>query len=200
MISSRSTTKLKRSIKPQIKYCTRCKKLDIMNDFFLKEFIQQSAYRITENTKRIVKCLEEIDESELWRRPNENSNSIGNIILHLCGNIRQYVISSLGKKEDVRVREKEFSTKEGPNKKELFAKLANTVDEAIAIIENLDEQEFIKLYSVQGFNLSGIGIVVHVTEHYSYHTGQIAFWIKLLKNRDLGFYAGIDLNERNKNS
>jgi uncharacterized damage-inducible protein DinB len=170
-----------------------------MNNFFLKEFIRQSVYRITENTNRIIKCLEEINEAEIWQRPNESSNSIGNIILHLCGNIRQYAISSLGKAEDVRMRDIEFSTKEGFSKKELSVKLKNTVDEAIAIIENLDEPALIKSYSAQGFNLSGIGIVVHVTEHYSYHTGQIAFWIKLLKNKDLRFYAGIDLNIKNKN-
>ena len=170
-----------------------------MNNFFLKEFTRQSVYRITENTNRIIKCLEEINEAEIWQRPNESSNSIGNIILHLCGNIRQYAISSLGKVEDVRMRDIEFSTKEGFSKKELSVKLKNTVDEAIAIIENLDEPALIKSYSAQGFNLSGIGIVVHVTEHYSYHTGQIAFWIKLLKNKDLRFYAGIDLNIKNKN-
>ena len=170
-----------------------------MDTFFLKEFIQQSVYRITENTNRIIKCLREIEETEIWQHPNENSNSIGNIILHLCGNIRQYAISSLGETEDVRVRDKEFSTKEGFNKNELSAKLKTTVDEAINIIENLDESRLIKLYSVQGFNLSGIGIIIHVTEHYSYHTGQIAFWVKLLKNKDLGFYGNIDLNVKNRN-
>ena len=169
-----------------------------MDTFFLKEFIQQSVYRITENTNRIIKCLEEIDEIEIWKFPNDNSNSIGNLILHLCGNIRQYAISALGETEDVRVRDKEFSAKEGFNKNELSAKLKNTVDEAINIIENLDESRLIKLYSVQGFNLSGIGIIIHVTEHYSYHTGQIAFWIKQIKNKDLGFYANIDLNVKNK--
>jgi len=51
---------------------------------------------------------------------------------------------------------------------------------------------------VQGYYHSGIGIIIHVTEHYSYHTGQIIFWVKLLKNKDLGFYAGIDLNVKNE--
>src|SRR5450631_3318420 len=170
-----------------------------MNNFFLREFIQQSVYRIKGNTKRIIKCFQEIDETEIWQRPNENSNSIGNIIFHLCGNIRQYAISSLSEIEDVRVRDKEFSAQKSFNKNELLAKLKDTVDEAIEIIENLDESELIKIYSVQGFNLSGIGIIIHVTEHYSYHTGQIAFWVKLLKNKDLGFYGNIDLNVKNRN-
>jgi uncharacterized damage-inducible protein DinB len=170
-----------------------------MKNYFLREFIQQSVYRINENTKRVIKCLQDIDEPEIWQRPNENSNSIGNIILHLCGNIRQYAISSLSKREDIRVRDEEFSAKDGFNKKDLIAKLKKTVAEAVNIIESLDEPGLIKIYSVQGFNLSGIGIIIHVTEHYSYHTGQIAFWVKLLKNKDLGFYANINLNVKNSN-
>lgn len=69
----------------------------------------------------------------------------------------------------------------------------------VNVIENLDEPALIKSYSVQGFNLSGIGIIIHVTEHYSYHTGQIAFWIKILKNKGLGFYSNVDLNIKNRN-
>jgi uncharacterized damage-inducible protein DinB len=170
-----------------------------MTTLFQQEFINQSVYRINENTKRILKCLNEIDETEIWLRSNENSNSIGNIILHLCGNITQYVISALGGIEDIRMRDKEFSAKDGSTKNELSAKLESTVNEAIRIIETINEERLLKTYSVQGFDLSGIGIIIHVTEHYSYHTGQIAFWIKQLKNKDLVFYAGVNLNVKNKN-
>ncbi len=169
-----------------------------MDTQFKSEFIDQSVYRINENTKRILKCLNEIDEPEIWQRSNENSNSIGNIMLHLCGNIHQYAISSLGVTEDIRLRDKEFSTKDGFTKNKLSAKLESTIDEAVHVIKSLDEERLLKKYSVQGFNLSGIGIIIHVTEHYSYHTGQIAFWIKQLKNKDLGFYSGVNLNVKNK--
>ena len=91
-----------------------------MTNAFTKEFIEQSIYRMAENTKRIVKCAEEIDEIEIWKSANENSNSIGNIILHLCGNIRQYAISALGETKDIRERDKEFSTKTGYTKTELL--------------------------------------------------------------------------------
>jgi uncharacterized damage-inducible protein DinB len=170
----------------------------LMNNLFIKEFIYQSVFRMSESTDRIIKCLSEFTDAELWMRPNEYSNSIGNIILHLCGNIRQYVISSLSKTEDIRERDVEFSSTGGFNKTELCAKLSQTVKEAVGIIENLAERDLIKTYSVQGFNLSGIGIIIHVTEHYSYHTGQVAFWTKILKNKDLGFYAKIDLNAKNR--
>jgi len=163
-----------------------------------KEFIAQSIYRIEESTHRILKCLQEIDETETWKSPNEKSNSIGNLILHLCGNVRQYAISALGEIKDGRERDKEFSTKTGPSKSVLLNDLTRTISEAVEIFRNIDESRLMKTYSVQGYNLSGIGIIIHVTEHYSYHTGQIAFWTKQIKNKDLGFYTGIDLNVKNK--
>ena len=170
-----------------------------MNNKFQQEFIKESIYRINESTQRVLKCLNEIDEIELWKKPNEHSNSIGNIVLHLCGNIRQYIISSLGQVEDIRERDKEFSADEAFKKSELLTKLQQTINEAITVMEGLDELALAKLYLVQGFQLSGIGIVIHVTEHFSYHTGQIAFWVKLLRNTDLGFYQNINLNVKNKN-
>jgi len=54
--------------------------------------------------------------------------------------------------------------------------------------------------SVQGFSFSGVGVIIHAVEHYSYHTGQIAFWVKQLKEKDLGFYNGTDLNIKNNDS
>lgn len=170
-----------------------------MGNAFSKEFIDQSIYRIEESTRRVIKCLEEIDNIEIWKSPNDQLNSIANLILHLCGNIRQYIISALGGAEDTRERDKEFSTKGGPAKSALLNELTHTVSEATGIIKNIDESRLTKIYSVQGFNLSGIGIIIHVTEHYSYHTGQIAFWTKQIKNKDLGFYAHIDLNVKNAN-
>lgn len=163
-----------------------------------REFIEQSVSRMQENTPRILKCLDQLTDEEIWSRPNQASNSIGNIILHLCGNIRQYAISSLGGIPDVRERDKEFAARDGYTRHELENMLCATVDEAITTIKNTDEERLLQVRQVQGFNLSGIGIIVHVTEHYSYHTGQIAFWTKLLKAKDLGFYANVDLNVKNQ--
>jgi len=169
-----------------------------MTEEFVKEFIDQVLYRIDENTVKLASCLKELQETEIWKRPNKNSNSVGNIILHLCGNIRQYAISSLGHKEDVRERDKEFSADGGYSKSELIEKLVGTVDDAKSIIQNVSQSELLRKRQVQGYHHSGIGIIIHVTEHYSYHTGQIIFWTKLLKNKDMGFYAGIDLNTKNE--
>jgi len=161
------------------------------------EVTQEAIHRLQENTPKIKKCLDELTEEEIWKRPNNSSNSIGNIVVHLCGNITQYILSSLGNAEDRRERDKEFAVEGGWNKKELFEKLQSTVDEAVKIIKDVDQQDLLRKRSVQSYELSAIGIIIHVVEHYSYHTGQIIFWTKLLKDKDLGFYANVDLNKKN---
>lgn len=148
------------------------------------------------NTPRIEKALAELTEEELWKRPNPQSNSMGNLLLHLCGNITQYVLSSLAMQPDHRERDAEFAAEGGFSKAELLEKLRQTVTQATQIIRTCSREEMLRVRQVQGFQMSGIAICVHVCEHYSYHTGQIAFWVKLLKNKDLGFYAGVDLNAK----
>jgi len=162
------------------------------------EFVKQSINYIEANAPRIEACLKELDDNEIWQSPGAGCNSVGNLILHLCGNITQYVISALGNKEDNRERDKEFSEKGGYTGVMLFDKLSSTINKATAIIKELDENALTMNYSVQGFDLSGIGIIIHVTEHFSYHTGQVAFYTKQLREKDMGFYAGTDLNKKNK--
>jgi uncharacterized damage-inducible protein DinB len=163
-----------------------------------KEFIDQAILRLNENTQRIEKCLHQFSEKEVWLKPNDKSNSMGNLMLHLCGNITQYIISSLGDTEDIRERDKEFLAEGGLSKTDLMEKLKNVIAEATNVLVNVKKEKLLNKYSVQGFELTGIGIVIHVVEHYSYHTGQIAFYTKMLKDRDLGFYAGINLNIKNE--
>lgn len=169
-----------------------------MKEEFLMEFINAAIRYIDENTARLKTCLDELEEADTWRRPNEHSNSVGNLLLHLSGNIRQWVISSLGNIADSRQRDTEFAAGGGYTKVELKEKLFSTIEEAKAIIKNITLPQILKKRKVQGYSYSGISIILHVTEHYSYHTGQIIFWTKLLKNKDLGFYAGVDLNVKNE--
>ncbi len=164
----------------------------------IAEFVENAIYRMDESTRMVKKGLTHISEKELWSRPNESSNSIANLILHLCGNITQYAISSLGSKEDIRDRDTEFSIHSNLTKAELLKKLTDTVEKAKSMIRDVSTNDWLRKRDVQGYTFSGIGIVIHVIEHYSYHTGQIAFCAKQLKNKDLGFYNGVDLTVKNK--
>lgn len=170
-----------------------------MDQEVLQEFVEQITFRLDESSRMVALSLEKLDEDDIWKRPHKNSNSIGNLILHLCGNITQYAISSLGETEDIRNRDLEFDTLGGFTKEELWNKLENTVNKAKEVIRSSTIEQYLKKREVQGFTFSGIGIAIHVTEHYSFHTGQIAFWTKqLTEKRSLGFYDGIDLNTKNK--
>ena len=170
-----------------------------MSNAITSEFLEQCIIRLELNTPRIKQCLDIITEEQLWQRPNETLSSIGNLILHLRGNITQYIISSIGNKTDNRNRDAEFSANDGYNNDELYQLLNNTVEQAVTVIRNCDEEQLLKKRSVQGYNYTGIANIVHVVEHYSYHTGQIAYWTKILTGKDLGFYANHDLNLKNEN-
>nr|WP_298998713.1 DinB family protein [uncultured Allomuricauda sp.] len=167
---------------------------------FEKEFILQAGYRMDESLRMVKKCLDQLSDDLIWKKPNAVTNSIGNLIIHLCGNITQYGIASLQGLEDDRNRDLEFETVSGFTKNELLDKLKSTVEKAKQSFVDADSQELLRKRKVQGFEFSGIGNIVHVVEHFSYHTGQIALWTKLLNNKDLGFYDGFDLNIKNENT
>jgi uncharacterized damage-inducible protein DinB len=162
-----------------------------------KEIKENALYRIDESTRMVSKCLGALKEQDIWKKPNGVSNSMGNLVVHLCGNIRQYIISSLGEQPDTRHRDLEFSITEGYDKEELLKMLVEVTQKAKEVIEAASDAQLLKVRNVQGFKLSGIGIILHVVEHYSYHTGQIAYWTKIVNNKDLGFYDEFDLNTKN---
>lgn len=167
-----------------------------------QDFKENSIYRIGESTRMINIAFNKLEshchpdpvQGTLWLKPNKYSNSIGNLILHLCGNMTQYVIASLGEKVDSRNRDQEFLATEVWSKSELLHTLQSTVTEVVDVIHNASEEQLLKKRRVQGFYFSGMGCVIHAVEHYSYHTGQIAFWVKQRIDRQLGFYDGMDLN------
>jgi len=148
---------------------------------------------LEESIPRIKQCLNELTFDQVWHRPNNNSNAIGNLVLHLCGNVRQYLISSIGGKKDTRERQKEFDSRDVPKESlhEMLDTLAKEIDQAILKVSS---QELERTRSVQGFQMTGLSIVVHVIEHFSYHTGQIAYFTKMVKDTDLKFYGDLDLD------
>ncbi len=161
------------------------------------DLIENACFRLDESLRMIGKSFEALSDEDIWKRPNRASNSIGNLMLHLKGNITQYAIAGLSGLEDTRDRNGEFTATSGSGKDELLLMLVNTIEKAKASIRNCSPEALLEIREVQGFRLSGSGIIVHVVEHLSYHTGQIAFWTKLLRDKDLGFYEGRDLNIKN---
>jgi uncharacterized damage-inducible protein DinB len=143
---------------------------------------------------KIRGCLSHLTTEETWRRPNEHTNSIGNLLLHLAGNVRQWIVSGLGNAPDTRNRPAEFSERGPLPKEEALARLEAAVTDAGKVLDGLDPNSLLDPRKVQGFERTGLNILIHVVEHFSYHTGQIAHIVKAGKDIDLGFYRGVNLN------
>ena len=158
----------------------------------------QACLRFSENTEKITACLRFFNDETIWDRANQNSLSIANQLLHLSGNITQYAISSLGGKPDVRQRDLEFSATGGLTKEQVVNRFLGVIAEATRAIRECPESDLLRIREVQGFSLTGIGIIMHVVEHYSYHTGQVVAWTKQRENQAMGFYDNVDLNTPNK--
>ena len=150
-----------------------------------------------ENYARIEKCLSLITEEEVWQRPNDNSNSIGNLILHLCGNVRQWLVSGLGEQADVRKRQEEFDARGNYDKAGLLNQLEALKIEVNATLDKLSSETWLKKRDVQCYHESGLSILIHVMEHFSYHTGQITFYVKAMKDLQTNYYDDGKLSKTN---
>ena len=171
-----------------------------MEDQLKNQIINTCVFHMKENLGRLEKCFKAFNDDLLWNKTNSNSNSIGNLTIHLNGNITQYILSALGDGVDHRDREEEFEGSSDLKKNDLLKQHTEIVDKACQIIQGINLTDLTKSRLVQGFEMTGIEIIVHVTEHYSYHVGQIAFVVKSNNNVDLGFYKDFDLNILNDNN
>ncbi len=142
-----------------------------------------------EYVPRIRKCVGLLDDEALWCRPAPNCNSVGNLLLHLTGNTRQWIHATFGASNDDRDRDAEFAAESGKSGTELVDRLAQVVEEACAIVDGLEPSEWLRERVVQRqFDETGLSAVLHVIEHFSGHAGQIYAWTKQVTGQDLKFY------------
>lgn len=142
-----------------------------------------------ESYVRIHKCLDLLTEEQVWQRPNEQLSSVGNLILHLCGNARQWVLTGLGGQADHRMRDREFLESSRCSKWKLKRMLDDLKTEMEKVFHSLNDAELKRVRPVQVFEESGLSILIHVIEHFSYHTGQITWFTKFLTNEDTKYYG-----------
>ena len=137
---------------------------------------------------KIERCLERLTDTQIWWRANEESNSIGNLILHLCGNARQWIVCGIGAAPDARNRDSEFEQRDVIPRDELTALLRSTLSDVHTTLQSLDPSTLLEYRKIQGNDVDILEAVFHVTEHFSMHTGQIFLLTKLLTASDLRFY------------
>jgi hypothetical protein len=149
-------------------------------------FLAHSTTKLTQMTGHIETCLQKLDDKQTWHRPNPMQNSIGNLVLHLSGNVRQWIGSSIGGQPDIRNRDHEFPADQTPD---LLPILKTTVIQAIEILENLPSARLTDRVSTQDGDRLILEMIYQVVGHFQQHTGQIIFATKLLTGEDLKFYA-----------
>ena len=137
---------------------------------------------------KIEKCLEQLSDEDVWWRAGEESNSVGNLILHIEGNVREWLIGGVGELPFKRVRQQEFDERKIIPGKELIENLRKTIKEADEVLVNLDLQILTKRREIQGRDVTVLHAIYHVVEHFSTHLGQIILLTKMRTGKDLQLY------------
>jgi uncharacterized damage-inducible protein DinB len=151
-------------------------------------FLDYSIQELRQSESRIRTCLEKLNAEQVWMRGAATENAAGNLVLHLCGNVRQWIVSSVGAQPDHRDRDAEFAARGGVAPAELIARLHATVEQAVEVLSKVTADRLLERIVVQGYDVSVMEAIYHVIEHFSGHTGQIIFATKMLTGEDLGFY------------
>jgi uncharacterized damage-inducible protein DinB len=153
------------------------------------QFIERSRHYLAfEYPAKIRQCLDALPPDALWQRSDKGSNSIGNLLLHLEGNVRQWIITSIGADPGERHRAAEFAAVSGEGAEVLYGRLRATLDRADAVIAALAPADLETRRTIQGRDVSVVDAVYHVVEHFSGHTGQIILLTKQFSPGDIRFY------------
>jgi uncharacterized damage-inducible protein DinB len=139
----------------------------------VERFTAEADMYLGEYLRKIEHCTSLLSEAQVWWRPNDACNSVGNLLLHLRGNLSQWVLAGIGGETIERHRSAEFAARETAPKVELLAGLADVVARARRTVREMPSADLARRTRVQGYDTDGLGIVFHVVEHMAYHTGQI---------------------------
>jgi uncharacterized damage-inducible protein DinB len=152
-------------------------------------FIARSRFHLAEDyLPKIERCLELLNDEQIWWRANPQSNSIGNLLLHLTGNVNQWIVCGLGDATDARDRDSEFAQRATIPREELIAGLKQTLREADAALARFGADKLLERRRIQGLDVSALEAILHVVEHFSMHAGQIILLTKQLTAQDMHFY------------
>lgn len=160
----------------------------MMSDDWANEFLRYAAGKLKQHLRQVIRCARLLNQDEIWYRANPHANSVGNLILHLTGNVGQWILEGLGGEAFHRDRRAEFAQRGPLPAAAIVSDLERVVARAMEILSGLDAQALMTHRTIQGYEVSGLLAVFHVVEHFAGHTGQIVHITKLLRNIDLSLY------------
>jgi uncharacterized damage-inducible protein DinB len=153
------------------------------------DFLDVSCRRLEQMTEYLTACVNKLTDEQVWRRQGAYENAVGNLVLHLCGNARQWIMHGVGGAPDVRVRDKEFSADGGMSGAELIALFEQTMDEAKRVIAAVPAERMVERVQPQGRDVSVLEAIYQVVTHVHQHVGQIILVTKQMLATDLDLTA-----------
>lgn len=159
-----------------------------MSSDALTAFRDFAAAKLDDHLRQVLRCARMLSVEQMWFRANERSNSVGNLLLHLRGNVAQWIVAGIGGRPFERDRPAEFAQRHPLPSERLIGDLESTVNDARRIISHLSDARLAELVSIQGYDTTVLAAVFHVVEHFAFHTGQIVWATKVLLNVDLSLY------------
>ena len=151
-------------------------------------FLAYSLDKMEQMRKQIRDCVQGLKEEQIWQRSGDNANSIGNLLLHLSGNIRQWIGHGVGGLADIRERDKEFAARGGRSTAEILGLFEKTLAEAASILQQLPVARLTERTKPQNRDVAILEAIYQVVGHLQLHTGQIIFATKQITGKDLGFF------------
>jgi len=152
-------------------------------------FLEQSRYFLgVEYPAKMRSAVLALPADKIWWRPDEHSNSAGNLLLHLNGNVSQWILSGVGRRPGSRDRAAEFSARSGPPAPALLSDLENTLAEVDRVLAALTPGQLLEPRTIQGRDITVLEAIYHVVEHFSMHLGQIVLLAKLHAPGSIAFY------------
>ena len=148
-------------------------------------FLDYSCRKLETMTDNLQVCVGKLSDTQIWERHGTHENSVGNLMLHLCGNMRQWVIAGVGGALDVRRRDEEFCAAGGMDGEELMGRVSVTVAEALKIIAELPAERLVEIIHPQGQTVSVLEAIYQVVGHVQQHVGQIILLTKQMTGTDL---------------
>jgi uncharacterized damage-inducible protein DinB len=149
------------------------------------DFLKFSLANLQLMANRISTCLRKLPEEEIWRRGAAFENSPGNLVLHLCGNMRQWILHGVAGQPDVRTRDEEFSYSGGMTREQLLETFYNTLDEVRAVIVSLPHERLTEVIHPQYHECTVLEAIYQIVGHVEHHAGQIILLTKQFVADDL---------------
>src|SRR5262249_49782863 len=143
------------------------------DESFGAAYLVECRATLASSLRKIEHCLDQLTDSDLWWRPHESHNSIQNVMLHLCGNLRQWVIHGVGGAPDVRERQAEFDDRTPRPRSELIALLAATVAECDQVLAACPAAQLLAARRIQGFDTTVLSALFDTVSHFVGHQHQI---------------------------